>query len=90
MATLTIRNVPDSVKKTLQVKAAQSGHSLEDTLRQMLLEQADQQAPASRIDAEEILRRASELSSDEPLDYRYLHYSHKELSDAMCGEFDDL
>jgi plasmid stability protein len=90
MATLTIRNVPDEVKRTLRVKAAESGRSLEDTLRQMLLEQASGNGPASRIDAAEIMRRAGELASDEPLDSRYLHYSQKELSDAMCGEYDDL
>lgn len=90
MATLTIRNVPDGVKETLQVKAAQSGHSLEDTLRQMLVEQAGQQAAASRIDAEEIMRRVRDLETDKPLDSRFKYFSQKELSDAICGEYDDL
>ncbi|MCG6114253.1 MAG: plasmid stabilization protein [Mesorhizobium sp.] len=90
MATLTIRNVPDEVKKTLRVKAAASGHSLEDALRHMLLEQAGPQGPASRIDADEIMRRVLDLETDQPRDSRFKYFSQKELSDAICGEYDDL
>lgn len=91
MATLTIRNVPEDVKQALRVKAAQSGNSLEETLRQLLAEEvADQQAPASRISAEEIMRRAADLEADEPTDSRYKYYSQKELSDAISGEYEGL
>lgn len=91
MATLTIRNVPDEVKQALRVKAAESGRSLEETLRLLLAEQVNgPDQAASRIDAEEIMRRAAELESDKPLDGRYKYFSQKELSDVICGEFDDL
>lgn len=91
MATLTIRNVPEEVKHALRVKAAEGGHSLEEALRQMLAEQAREPARiASRIDADEIMRRAGELQSDPPTDNRYKFFTQKELSDAICGEYDDL
>ena len=91
MATLTIRNVPEDVKQALRVKAAESGRSLEEALRQLLSEQAsDLGQPASRIDADEIMRRAADLESDEPSDSRYKYFTQKELSDAICGEYDDL
>ena len=91
MATLTIRNVPEDVKQALRVKAAESGRSLEEALRQLLSEQAsDSGQPASRIDADEIMRRAAELESDEPSDSRYKYFTQKELSDAICGEYDGI
>lgn len=90
MATLTIRNVPDDVKQALRVEAAQSGNSLEETLRQVLSERVTGRQPASRIDAEEILRRAAELETDPPQDGRYKYFTEKEISDAICGEYDDL
>lgn len=91
MATLTIRNVPDDVKHALRVKAAEGGRSLEDALRQLLADEVRTAArPASKIDAAEIMRRAAELASDEPADSRYKYLTQKELSDALCGEYDDL
>ncbi|MBT1158244.1 plasmid stabilization protein [Aminobacter anthyllidis] len=91
MATLTIRNVPEDVKQALRVKAAQNGNSLEEALRQILSgEVAAEQTLASRIGADEIMRRAAELESDQPTDNRYKHFSQKELSDLICGEFDGL
>lgn len=91
MATLTIRNVPEDVKQALRVKAAQNGNSLEEALRQLLAEEvAGRQARASRISAEEIMRRAAELEADEPTDSRYKYFSQKELSDAISGEFEGL
>ncbi len=91
MATLTIRNVPEDVKQALRVKAAQNGNSLEETLRRLLSDVvADQHAPASRISAEEIMRRAVELEADEPTDSRYKYYSQKELSDALSGEYEGI
>ena len=91
MATLTIRNVPEGVKQALRVKAAESGRSLEEALRQLLSQQAGDPYPlASRIDANEIMRRAAELASDEPSDSRYRYFTQKELSDAISGEYDGL
>jgi plasmid stability protein len=91
MATMTIRNVPDDVKQTLRVMAAEDGRSLEDSLRQLMLEKArGAEGRTSRIDANEIMRRARELESDPPQDRRFEHYSNKELSDTLCGVYDDL
>ncbi|CAN7457939.1 FitA-like ribbon-helix-helix domain-containing protein [Aminobacter sp. LjRoot7] len=91
MATLTIRNVPEEVKQALRVKAAQDGNSLEEALRQILSDQVvTQDVPASRISAEEIMRRAAELEADEPTDSRYKYYSQKELSDALSGEYEGI
>jgi plasmid stability protein len=91
MATLTIRNVPDDVKQILRVKAAQDGRSLEDALRRLVAEEAaGSSRHASNIDANEIMRRAAELEADAPKDSRFKYYSQKELSDVLCGEYDDL
>jgi plasmid stability protein len=91
MATLTIRNIPDGIKHALRVKAAQKGRSLEEDLRRILADEvADPTIPASRISAEEIMRRAADLEADEPADSRYKYFTEKELSDAICGEYDDL
>lgn len=51
---------------------------------------SDEVKPASRIDAAEIMRRADDLASDQPLDHRYKYFTQKELSDLICGEYDDL
>jgi plasmid stability protein len=91
MATLTIRNVPEDVKQALRVKAAEKGRSLEQALRQLLSEEAGSPSqPASRIDANEIMRRAAELASDVPTDGRYRYFTQKELNDAISGEYDGL
>ena len=90
MATLTIRNVPEDVKRALRLKAAANGSSLEETLRQMLSEKVQVPQPASRIDADEIMRRAAELESDPPEDPRYKYFSQKEISDYICGEYDGM
>ncbi|MDW6025501.1 plasmid stability protein stbC [Mesorhizobium sp. BAC0120] len=90
MATLTIKNVPEDVKQAPRVKAAESGRSLQEALRQLLSEQAsDFGQPASRIDADE-MRRAAELETDEPAESRFKYFTQKELSDAICGEYDGL
>jgi plasmid stability protein len=92
MATLTIRSVPDDVKQTLRVRAAERGLSLEEALRRMLAESAsDTQHAASKIDAREIMRRAQDVAADEAENsqvHRYL--THKEISDAISGEFEGL
>jgi plasmid stability protein len=91
MATLTIRNVPENVKQALRVKAAHKGHSLEEALRQIVANEVAEPLPnTSRIDADEIMRRAAELETDEPADRRYTYFTQKELSDAISGEYDDL
>lgn len=91
MATFTIRNVPEEIKKAWRVKAAESGHSIEEALRQLVSDQVkgDKQ-PTSHIDAQEIMRRAGELADDEPRDNRFKYYTQKELSDAISGEYEGI
>lgn len=91
MATFTIRNVPEHVKQAWRVKAAESGRSVEEALRSLVANEIKgDDRPASNIDAAEIMRRADELASDEPRDNRYRYFTQKELSDFICGEYDDL
>ena len=91
MATFTIRNVPEDVKQAWRVKAAESGRSIEEALRQLVSEHvADDNQPASYIDAQEIIRRAGELESDEPRDNRFKYFTQKELSDAISGEYEGI
>lgn len=83
--------MPENVKQALRVKAAEKGRSLEDALRRLVAEEtADPIRRASEIDADEIMRRAAELEQDPPIDGRFQHYSEKELSDVLCGVYDDL
>ncbi|MCR9122059.1 MAG: plasmid stabilization protein [Phyllobacteriaceae bacterium] len=91
MATLTIRNVPEHVRQALRVQAARNGLSMEEALRRLIVQTATDREPRrSTISAEEILRRADRVYQQEPLDGRYQYFAHKELSDAICGEFEDL
>jgi plasmid stability protein len=90
VATLTIRSIPEDVKQALRIQAAEQGRSLEDALRQMLIERVrGPSLPASRIGVDEIMRRARDLASDEPVDTLFRDMSEKELSDLVSGEFDD-
>jgi len=41
MATITIRNLDDRVKETIRMKAAKSGHSMEEEARRLLTWAAD-------------------------------------------------
>ena len=66
MATFTIRNVPENVKQAWRVKAAQSGRSLEETLRALLAEQVNPSSPpAPGTGDEEIMRAAAGPDSGE-------------------------
>ena len=65
MATLTIRNLPETTHKGLRLRAAENGRSVEEEVRRILAEQVG--ARASRLDrksANEIaaaVKRAQEL-----------------------------
>jgi plasmid stability protein len=54
MASITVRNVPDSARNTLASRAARSGRSLQEYLRQELIDLA------SRPDPEALARRIIE------------------------------
>src|ERR1700742_3408056 len=46
MGSLTVRNLPESVKKTLRLRAAANGRSMEEEVRRLLAEGAAEVAPA--------------------------------------------
>ena len=50
MATITIRNLDDRVKETIRLKAAKSGHSMEEEARRLLDE------TSARDGSNEVLR----------------------------------
>lgn len=56
MATITIRNLDDRVKETIRLKAAKSGHSMEEEARRMLTWAADA-PPAEEVGLGTAIRR---------------------------------
>jgi plasmid stability protein len=50
MASLTIRNLDDFVKKRLRVRAAERGRSMEEEARHILRDVLDQERPRSLAD----------------------------------------
>lgn len=60
MASLTIRDLDDSVKKKLRVRAAQHGRSMEDEARHILRAALSQKAPAAPLNMYDAIRRRVE------------------------------
>jgi plasmid stability protein len=58
MATLTIRNLPDTVRDRLRVRAAENGRSMEAEARQTLVEAFEEGAPEKKLSAAERVERA--------------------------------
>ena len=50
MASITVRNIDDSLKTRLRVRAAERGRSMEEEARQILREALTQQTPSSLAD----------------------------------------
>ncbi len=84
MAMMTVRNLPDEVKRALRVRAAQNGHSTEAEVR-MILEEAVK--PKKRVlfgdklsklgqnagltnDDFDALKKASDQSAAEPMRFQ--------------------
>jgi len=61
MATLTIRNLDDRLKRRLRVRAATRGRSMEEEARQILRTALDESEPAPPNLAERIRRRFAKL-----------------------------
>jgi antitoxin FitA len=61
MASLTIRDIDESVKSRLRVRAAQRGLSMEEEVRRILRAAVDEPAVAERGLGERIRRRFSAL-----------------------------
>ena len=91
MGSLTIRKLDDATKTKLRLAAAAKGVSMEEEARTLLASGlgAGTKLP-SRISATEILRRARALPKEEPLDPRSMTMTHKELTDAMWGEYEGM
>jgi len=47
MASLTIRNIPEDIKRRFRQLAAANGRSMEEQMRQLLIESVTAEAPAS-------------------------------------------
>jgi antitoxin FitA len=65
MAMLTVRNIPDAVHRTLRMRAAQHGHSMEAEVREILLSSV---SPAGRVKLGSLLAdvgRQAKLTDDE-------------------------
>jgi plasmid stability protein len=65
MATLTIRNVDDSVKAKLRVRAAQHGRSMEEEVRRILDAAVDEAPPRTEGLGTAIRRRFAPLGGME-------------------------
>ncbi|MCC0031174.1 MAG: hypothetical protein H6891_13695 [Brucellaceae bacterium] len=83
MATLTIRNVPEDVKRALRTRAAEHGVSMEEEARKILSEAAQVEQPARQLLAEDLLAFVRNAPKGEPLDPRYATLSQKELTDLV-------
>ncbi|MGC9236754.1 MAG: FitA-like ribbon-helix-helix domain-containing protein [Thiomonas sp.] len=71
MATLTIRNLDDSLKAALRVQAAQHGHSMEEEVR-MILRQALSNPLPERGLGQRLSRRFRDIATDLPIPARSL------------------
>jgi plasmid stability protein len=72
MASITVRDVPDSTRDELAARAARSGRSLQDYLRQELIDLAsrpDPEALAGRI-VERKQRTSTKLSASRIIEHR--------------------
>src|ERR1700742_449193 len=58
MGSLTVRNLPESVKKTLRLRAAANGRSMEEEVRRLLAEGAAEVAPAKAASTSKPARRS--------------------------------
>ena len=91
MATLTIRNLDEDVKREIRKAAAERGVSMEQEVRDRLTaafgKVAEKRPPLRTTD--DILRMVRGLRDEKPLDPMYKELSHKELTDALWDEEPD-
>jgi antitoxin FitA len=82
MASLTIRNLDENVKKALRLRAAERGVSMEEAAR-LALAHGVTALSKPRKSAEEIMAWVRAQPKGEPLDSRYATLDHKTLSDMI-------
>lgn len=93
MASLTIRNLDENVKRALRVRAAARGVSMEEEARLALASHIHDQSKTDavfqnrivkkRMTPEELLAWADSLPKARPVDPRYETLDHKALSDML-------
>ncbi len=83
MATLTIRNLPDEVKRELRLAAAARGVSMEQEARDRLATSTAAPARSRKATSEELLALGEALRDGRPLDPRFRSLSQKEISDLV-------
>lgn len=66
MATIQIRNLPDESVRTLKVRAAKSGQSLQEYMREFLIEETSKPTVNELMD--EVMARHDVSKPDLPLD----------------------
>ena len=72
MPSITVRNVPDDVHAELAARAARSGRSLQEYLRDELLRLAERPDPAELMARarERVKRMGTTLTAEQILEYR--------------------
>lgn len=81
MATLTIRNLDDSLKATLRVQAARHGRSMEEEVR-MILRQALSNPVPERGIGQRLAARFRDVATDLPIPARSLPRTAPQWDDA--------
>jgi phosphopantothenoylcysteine decarboxylase/phosphopantothenate--cysteine ligase len=66
MGSLTVRNLPESVKKRLRLRAAANGRSMEEEVRLLLAEGAAEAAPAKAATAPKPAKRSEAAATEVP------------------------
>ena len=80
MASITIRNLDEDVKRKLQIRAARNGRSMEKELRLALIDLADEKPPERRSAAEtEAIYRKLKALAFPPLE----PFDQKAFSDEL-------
>lgn len=84
MATLTIRNLDEDVKRDIRRAAAERGVSMEQEARDRLrLAGYEQAGPRKKATAEELIELGQQLTKEEPADPRFKTLTQKEISDLI-------
>jgi plasmid stability protein len=93
MASLTIRNLDENVKKALRIRAAARGVSMEEEARQALEKSVSRPDATSalyvsptvkkRMTPDELLAWVDTLPKGKPIDPRYETLDHKSLTDLI-------
>ena len=86
MATLTVRNVPDSVRKGLRMRAAENGRSMEEEIRRILAENAqpvrEYRNPKTPEEIDAAVKRAQEFFAPMAKTYSVDQYLEEKRAEA--------